>query len=149
MSLDLDIASVADDPARRELDDRLEGLWPEFMRHDPVSALYYTDCKDAFPEHALVAVDRATGEPVAHGFSVPFSFDGDLADGLPETGWDWAILRAAHDRLRGGTPTIVSALEIAIRPDLRGGGISARMLAAMRENVTRLGFTDLVAPTGA
>ena len=144
--MDLDIASVADDPARRDLGDRLEDLWPEFMRHDPTAALYYADHLDAFPEHTLIAVDRATGEPVAQALSVPISFDGDIAEGLPETGWNWAIRRAAFDRLRGTTPTVVSALEIAIRPDARGGGLSAVMLSAMRANAIALGFGDLIAP---
>jgi hypothetical protein len=33
-----------------------------------------------------------------------------------------------------------------IRPDLRGGGLSGRMLTAMRDNAAELGFSDLVAP---
>jgi hypothetical protein len=41
---------------------------------------------------------------------------------------------------------MVSALEITVPTDLQGTGLSGRMLAAMRDNVKRLGFKDLVAP---
>jgi hypothetical protein len=40
---------------------------------------------------------------------------------------------------------VVSALEITVLTDLQGTGLSAKMLAAMRDNVKRLWFKDLVA----
>lgn len=141
--MDLDIAPVGD---RWKLFDELEGLWPEFMRYDPTATFYYRHYEELWPEFVLLAVDKASGRPVAKAHSVPISFDGDIADGLPESGWDWVIRTAVHDRLTGASPTIVSALEIAIRHDQRGSGISGMMLAAMRDNAARLGFTDLVAP---
>ena len=141
--MELDIAPVGD---RWKLFDELENLWPEFMTKDPTGSLYYRYYEQFWPEFVLLAVDRETGQPVAKAHSVPIAFSGDIAGGLPETGWEWAIRTAVHDRLAGTTPTIVSALEIAIRHDLRGSGISGRMLAAMRDNAARLGFTDLVAP---
>ena len=144
--MDLDIASMADRPDRAELWPKLLGFWPRFMTEDPIGDFYYGYEATAYPEYALLAVDADTGEPVAKALSVPLAFDGVIADGLPEGGWDWAIRTSAHDRLRGRTPTIVSALEIMIRPDLRGGGLSGRMLRAMRDNVAKLGFTDLIAP---
>jgi hypothetical protein len=143
--MDLDIASLAQDPDRAGLYSRLDGFWPRFMTQDTTGELYYGHL-DAHPEHVLLALDRATGEPVAKALSVPLSWDGDIAAGLPEGGWDWAIRTAADDRLRGTKPVIASALEILIRPDLRGGGLSGRMLAAMRDNAAALGFADLVAP---
>jgi GNAT superfamily N-acetyltransferase len=144
--MDLDITTMAERPDRRQLYDQLDGLWPTFMSQDPTSGFYWGYHFETFPEHVLLAVDRATGEPVAKALTVPLSWDGDISDGLPEGGWDWAIRQCAHDRLRGAKPVIASALEIMIRPDVRGGGLSARMLAAMRDNVEKLGFTDLVAP---
>ena len=55
-------------------------------------------------------------------------------------------LTAWLDEVAGRAPTHVSALEVAIRPDLRGTGLASVMLEAKRANVARLGFTDLVAP---
>jgi hypothetical protein len=144
--MDLDIASIAARPDRAELWPQLQGFWPRFMTQDPSGDFFYGYEATAYPEYALLAVDTETGVPVAKALSVPLSHDGEIADGLPEGGWGWVVRQSAHDRLRGRTPTIVSALEIMIRPDLRGGGLSARMLAAMRDNAAELGFTDLIAP---
>ncbi|WP_033341336.1 hypothetical protein [Catenuloplanes japonicus] len=144
--VDLDIASVAEDPGRRGLYGRLDGIWPKFMMQDPTSGLYFGDHLDAFPDHVLVAVDRATGEPVARGLSVPLAFDGDIAAGLPEDGWDWAIRSGVRRRLSGAAGTVVSALEILVRPDLRGAGLSGIMLAEMRARTAAQGFGDLIAP---
>ena len=144
--MELDIASVADRPELRDVYPQLEGFWPEFMTNDPTSSFYYAFELDSYPEYVLVAVDRATGAPVAKALTVPVSWPGDIADGLPEGGWDWAVRSSAYDARRLAEPVIVSALEILVRPDVRGGGLSARMLAAMRDNVAKLGFTDLVAP---
>ena len=144
--MDLDISTMARRPDRGELWKTLEGFWPAFMTEDPTSGFYYAYLDQHFPEHCLLAVDSATGETVAKAHSVPLVHDAPIAGGLPEGGWDWAVRRSVHDRLRGGTPTIASALEILVRPDLRGTGLSAVMLRAMRDNVARLGFRDLIAP---
>ena len=78
---------------------------------------------------------------------MPFAWDGDPALGeLPVDGWDGVIWRSARDRQIGQKPNLVSALEITVPADLQGTGLSGKMLAAMRDNVERLGFEDLVAP---
>jgi hypothetical protein len=141
--MDLEIGPVGN---RMRLYEELDGGWPEFMTKDPTGSLYYRWFDQFWPEFSLLAVDRETGRAVAKAHSVPFFHDGDIADGLPEGGWDWVIRTALHDRLGGIEPNMVSALEINIRSDLRGSGLSGLMLTAMRDNVARHGFTDLVAP---
>lgn len=141
--MDLDIAPIGD---RTELYRELDGGWPEFMSKDPTSGFFYRYTDRFWPEFSLLAVDRETGRAVAKAHSVPLSFEGDIAGGLPEGGWDWAIRTAMHDHLNDIEPTMVSALEINIRSDLRGSGLSGIMLTAMRDNAARHGFTDLVAP---
>jgi hypothetical protein len=141
--MDLDIAPIGD---RAELYQELDGGWPVFMTKDPTGGLYYRHLDRLWPEFSLLAVDRETGRAVAKAHSVPLAFDGDITAGLPEAGWDWVIRTAIHDHLSGAKPTMVSALEINIRSDLRGSGLSGRMLTAMRDNAARHGFTDLVAP---
>jgi hypothetical protein len=121
--------------------------WPRFMQQDPIGALYYADPVGMYPEFVLVAVDR--DEPdrlVAKAYSVPFSWDEDPTVSLPEDGWDGVILAASLDRMAGRRGNIVSALEISIRDDLRGTGLSAVMLGAMRANAAEMGFASLVAP---
>jgi hypothetical protein len=141
--MDLDIAPVGD---RLELYAELDGGWPEFMTKDPAGAFYYRYSDRFWPEFALLAVDRDTGRAVSRAHSVPLAYDGDITEGLPEGGWDWMCRTALHDRLGGVEPTMVSALKINIRSDLRGSGLSGLMLTAMRDNAARHGFIDLVAP---
>jgi GNAT superfamily N-acetyltransferase len=125
-------------------------VWPMFMRQDPIGSLYYADPVGMYPEYVIVAVDRdEPGRLVAKGFCVPFSWDEDPSETLPEDGWDGVIIQATLDRLAGRRGNIVSALEISVRPDLRGAGVSAVMLEAMRANARSLGFSSLVAPVRA
>lgn len=70
----------------------IQSAAPEFMRHDPVAALYYGDGQlDRYCEFGLVAVEPAEPDrPVARAFSVPFAFrDGTRGrEELPDGGWD-------------------------------------------------------------
>lgn len=121
--------------------------WPRFMHQDPVGSLYYADPVGMYPEFVLVAIDLDhPGQLVAKAYSVPFTWDEDPAVSLPGDGWDGVILSAALDRLAGRRGNLISALEISIRKDLRGSGLSRVMLGAMRENAAALGFSSLVAP---
>jgi GNAT superfamily N-acetyltransferase len=144
--MDLDIVRMADRPDLWPVWDELSGGWPTFMIKDATAPLYYRYVQDTYPEHCLLAVETPTGRPVAIAHSVPLSYAEPIADGLPEGGWEWAIRQSAHDRLTHAEPVICSALEIMVRPEERGGGLSARMVAAMRDNVAGLGFRDLIAP---
>lgn len=144
--MDMMLATVAQRP---ELAPLLRGFnaWPRFMMQDPTSALYYADPAATYPEFVLVAIDRDHPDRlVAKGYSVPLHWADDPTKSLPEGGWDGVIRQATLDRLAGHPANLVSALEISIRPDLRGTGLSAIMLAAMRDNAAKLGFTSLVAP---
>lgn len=120
----------------------METTWPEFMRHDPIGALYYGNCTTLFAEYVIVGRD-ADGAVVAVAHSVPFVQEGD---DLPPHGWGAAIRSGLFAALRDERPNAVSAVEIAVRPDLQGTGLSGRMLVAMRDNAARHGFADLVAP---
>jgi GNAT superfamily N-acetyltransferase len=116
--------------------------WPEFMRHDPVGGLYYGNLETRFAEFVLIAQDE-TDEVVACAYAIPFVL-GD--EPLPDNGWDFVIRNGLFVSLRGQEPDAVSAVEIAVRPDRQGTGLSGRMLTAMRDNVARRGFARLVAP---
>ena len=144
--MDVLTATVAERPDLAPLLDDFNA-WPTFMRQDPVGSLYYDDPVAAYPEFVLVAVDRDHPDRlVAKGYSVPFTWNEDPAESLPEDGWDGVIVYAALDRFAGRRGNLVSALEISIRPDLQGKGLSEVMLAAMLDNAAGLGFPGLVAP---
>src|SRR5271169_6127357 len=131
-------------------DSEIQSAVPEFIRHDPVAALYYGDGHhDHYRKFGLVAVDPAQPDrPVARAFSVPFAFrDGTGGrEELPDGGWDAVIRWAEEDRRAGRPATAVSALEIMVAPRLQRRGISQLMLTALRDNAHRLGFADLYAP---
>jgi hypothetical protein len=56
------------------------------------------------------------------------------------------IRRAVRTLASGDKPDTISAIEISIKPGLQGSGLSKQMVAAMRANAGRLGFTELLAP---
>jgi hypothetical protein len=91
----------------------IQSAVPEFMRHDPAGALYYSDrILDGYREYGLVAVHPTEPDrPIARAFSVPFAFcDGTVGrDELPDGGWDEVIRWAHQDRAAGQRPTAVSA----------------------------------------
>jgi GNAT superfamily N-acetyltransferase len=139
--VDLEIVTLAERPALMDVFWDMETSWPEFMKHDPIGNGYYASLGE-FAEFVLVCLD-ADGEMVAKAHSVPFRLDGDE---LPDAGWDAAIRSGLLTRLWREEPNAVSAVEIAIRPDLQGTGLSGRIVAALRDNAGRLGFPELLAP---
>jgi GNAT superfamily N-acetyltransferase len=146
------VATFAERPdlLAKVFEPEIQSAVPEFMRHDPTAVLYYGDGHlDRYLDYGLVAVDPAEPDrPVARAFSVPFAFP-DPARGretLPDGGWDQVILWAHRDQLAGVRATAVSALEIMVAPRLQARGISRVMLAALRDNARRLGFSDLYGP---
>lgn len=122
----------------------MASAWPEFMMKDPIADLFYAVAATTYPEYVLVADDDAEpGRLAARGCTMPFT----LKDGeLPDDGWDGVIRRGWLTRERGEHPDRISALEITVRSDLLGKGVSPLMVAAMRDNAARLGFGELVAP---
>lgn len=130
-------------------DEALSAAWPTFMTKDPLSNLYYPDPRfDRYLDHALIAFDPDESErPLARALSAPFCLGEAFGrPALPLGGWDRLLLWADQDQLLGRTPNVVSAVEIAIRPDAHGRGLSAKLVAAMADNARRLGFRELYAP---
>ena len=138
----LKIAVLAERPDLVEAMWGMPNSWPEFMRHDPIGGLFYGNVVSRFAEFVLVALDD-TGDVVACAYSVPFVLEGGA---LPDNGWDFVIRNGLLASLRGQQPDAISAVEIAVRPDRQGAGVSHEMLTALRDNAARRGFAELVAP---
>ncbi|MFB7185764.1 N-acetyltransferase [Streptomyces sp. NPDC056230] len=143
--MDLTITTLAARPELAGAAGRMPDSWPGFVLEDLVGWANYPRIAVDFPEYVLVATDE-DGAVVARAYSVPFALHAPGREGLPEGGWDQVLLWAFSDLRHGRTPDTVSAIEIAVADGRQGEGISARMVAAMRENAGRLGFADLVAP---
>jgi hypothetical protein len=119
--------------------------WPEFMGHDPVAAALLLRVIETFPHlNVLATVD---GAQIARGMAAPFALHTERRKGeLPAAGWDQVLIWAFRDLGDGTEPDTVSALEITVAPSHLAGGLSARMLAAMKDAAAAAGFAELVAP---
>ena len=138
----LEISLLADRPDLVEAMWNMPDSWPAFMRQDPIADLFYGNVEARFADSVLLAQDD-TGEVVACAYSIPFVLEGGV---LPDNGWDFVIRNGLLASLRGQQPDAISAVEIAVRPDRQGAGLSSEMLLAMRDNAARRGFAELVAP---
>ncbi|MEM8902168.1 MAG: GNAT family N-acetyltransferase [Actinomycetota bacterium] len=144
MSGDLTIHSLADRPDLAEHMWELGRLWPDFVFGDPTADLFYGRCTTTFAELSFVVEDPAEpGVVQARAHAVPFAMRGDE---LPDGGWDAVVRWGIEDAIDGRSTDEVSALEITIRPDHRGTGLAARLIATLREAAAERGATRLVAP---
>jgi GNAT superfamily N-acetyltransferase len=143
----LEIFTLRERPDLRPLifASELDSVWPEFMRHDPVAQLYFAPLiLDHYLDYAFAGV--AGGKVVARAFSVPFAFHIDGRAELPDGGWDEVIRWAHDDRMTGRAPNVLSALEISLLPEARGGGNSRALLDAMKACAKANGFAEMFAP---
>ncbi|UOZ07890.1 Long-chain-fatty-acid--CoA ligase [Amycolatopsis sp. WQ 127309] len=91
----------------------------------------------------LIALDD-DGVPIARALSVPLAFPADDRTELPDHGWDQAIEWAAQDVMDGRAPNALCALEVVIAPHLRGSGLSAPMLKALKARAAETGLRKLI-----
>ncbi len=123
----------------------LDGVWPEFMRHDATAKLYFGG--SVFFDYLDYAFGGLVdGDVVGRAFGVPFAFNIEGRTELPDGGWDQVIRWAHEDRLIGRTPTTMSVLEIALVPKARGIGNALAMLDALKACAKKLGFAEVFAP---
>ncbi|TVP71037.1 MAG: GNAT family N-acetyltransferase, partial [Nitriliruptor sp.] len=140
----MEIVSLAERPELESSADVLTDLWPPFMLHDPMAALYFARRRD-HAEHAFVALEG--GQVVGRAYSVPFAMGWLLRrHGLPPDGWDGVVQWAWLDHLAGRSPTHVSALEIMVAPSHRGTGLALRLVETMKDAARGIGARELVAP---
>jgi GNAT superfamily N-acetyltransferase len=113
------------------LEQRLVGIWPEFLLHDAVSNLYWDRLYVDYADFQFVLLDG--DEVVGEGNSLPVA--------AQPAQWRDAFLAAFE---RGGEPDRLCALAIIVAPTSRGRGLSSVMLEHMRGLAAPFG--KLVAP---
>ena len=74
---------------------------------------------------------------------MPLAWDG-TDDGLPE-GWREQILRSVADLDGGHADDTLGAMQIAMRGDVRGAGLSGTMVGAMRAAARAAGYRAVIA----
>ncbi|NJL93859.1 MAG: GNAT family N-acetyltransferase [Anaerolineae bacterium] len=114
------------------------------MSEDPIAEAHWDQMLTYFPQHQVVLVnedDRALGR----GYSLPTAWSGIPAE-LPDRGWDAALETGVANYLAGHPNNVVSAIEITLRPELRGQGLSRVILSAMKTAARAAGYQQLIAP---
>lgn len=134
-----------DRPDYRDLiGDVVHDVWPEFMLHDPVSDEHWDGLFAEFVEYQFALLNQ-DGVIAAFANSAPLHWT-DPVEGLPDDGWDWAMIRSAADHKEGRMPTVLCGLQIAVTPAHQGGGVSRIMLNHMVDLARAHGLRHVVIP---
>lgn len=137
------IVSLSERPDLVDPSDRFNGAaWPAYMLESPVANGLFGRCFTDWPQHQFVLLD-ADGEIVATNNAMPLDWDGSDA-GLP-TGWEDQVIRSAADHDAGRPLNTLGAMQIVVRPGLRGGGFSGTMVGAMRAAARAAGYGAVIA----
>ena len=130
---------------RPDLEERVHRLagegWPPFLLHGDVT--HWDKLFDDFAGYQILFRDPA-GEVISLGHTIPFVWDGTIAD-LPNRMAD-LMDSAVEDHRNRRTPNALSALAAIVSPDHQRQGLSAEILRAMRSLVRANGLDSLVAP---
>ena len=116
-------------------------VWPEYNLHGDVSGEYFGALFPRFAHLQVLVWDADAERIVARGRTIPFTWDGTLAD-LP-AGIDALGLRAVEEPR---PPTALSALAAEVVTDEQGRGVSSLVVRAMADAARIAGFASLVAP---
>jgi hypothetical protein len=116
-------------------------VWPEYNGHGDVSGQYFGALVPRYAHLQILVWDADTERTVARGRTIPFTWDGTLAD-LP-AGIDALGLRALEEP---GPPTALSALAAEVATDQQGRGMSSLVIGAMADVARNAGLAALVAP---
>ncbi|MGZ4257150.1 MAG: GNAT family N-acetyltransferase [Gaiellaceae bacterium] len=120
-----------------------QGVWPEFMCHDPVLGRLFDRLIGEDAEYQFFAWDDERAEVVGAGNAVPACWDGDEAR-LLDRGVDAAI--EARFTEGAPAPNVLCAVQIVIAPECRAQGLSSRMIRRMAEIGRDHGLDTLIAP---
>ena len=147
--MDTDRFQVITPSIRADYRDLVRGLtkaaWPEFMLHDQVANELWHELLDRFPEYQLALYDTKNKRAAAMGNSFPLRWE-DSLENLPEDGWDWAFTQAVKDHQQGLSPNFHCAIQVVIRPDYRGHGLSTPIIEAVRSVTSAKSLQALIIP---
>jgi hypothetical protein len=118
--------------------------WPEFMLHDAVVNELWGCIYELVPEYQFALLDP-DGRVAALGNCIPVRWNGDPA-ALPDRGLEAMLEEGVECARAGRAGTAVSALQVVVRHDHLGHGLSATCVRTMASIAADHGFADLVAP---
>ena len=136
-------------PAHSDYRNLLRGLtkevWPEFMLHDAVANEHWHELLDRFADYQVALYDAEKDRVAGMGSSFPLRWD-DKLENLPEEGWDWAFQEAIRNHKEGKTPNFHCAIQIVLRREYQGQGLSQPMVQAVRSVTEAKGLPALIIP---
>lgn len=136
-------------PAHSDYRNLLRGLtkevWPEFMLHDAVANEHWHELLDRFADYQVALYDAEKDRVAGMGSSFPLRWD-DKLENLPEEGWDWAFQEAVRNHKEGKTPNFHCAIQIVLRREYQGQGLSQPMVQAVRSVTEAKGLPALIIP---
>jgi GNAT superfamily N-acetyltransferase len=110
--------------------------WPEFLLHDRTVNVNWDRRYAEFADFQFYLVEDDT--VLAEGNTIPVAWDGSL----DHAGIDWAFVEGS----RAGRPTTLCAVQVMIRREAHGRGLSAGMLERMTQLAAQHGLDCLIAP---
>jgi hypothetical protein len=119
----------------------LSEVWPEYNNHGNHTGTYFGALIPDYARLQVVIYEPSADEVLARGRSIPFRWDGTLAD-LPE-GIDAVGLRALEGE---AGPNTLSALAAEVADNIRGQGVSHLVIEALAGVARKNGLGSLVAP---
>ncbi len=135
--------TLAEDPGLRgPMGDHNAAVWPDFMLESPVADGLWGTLFSDFAAYQLCLLGP-DGTIRAALNSAPLAWDG-TDDDLPD-GWEDQFRRSHAGLADPAAFDTLGALQIVVRPDLRGGGLSGLMVGAMRSIATLRGYRALIA----
>jgi GNAT superfamily N-acetyltransferase len=120
-------------------------IWPAFMLHDQVANNLWHELLDRFAEYQFALYDTRNRRVAGMGNSFPLRWEEPL-EHLPEDGWDWAFQEAVKNHKQGLAPNLHCAIQIILRRDYQGQGLSDSMVNAVRAVTSAQGLQALIIP---
>jgi hypothetical protein len=118
-------------------------VWPEFLLNCPNVDAYWMQMYETFGDYQLMIMD---GEEILAGInSVPIFYDKNLNE-LSDEGVEWGVAKSINDHEAGLEPNLLVGLQIMIRKEHQGKGLSSIVLNEMSNLAKSKGFRDLVIP---
>ena len=134
---------------REDYRDLVRGLtkaaWPEFMLHDSVATENWHKLLDRLAEYQIALYDIENKRVAAMGNSFSLRWEDPLQN-LPEGGWDWAFVEAVNQHKQGLSPNIQCVIQVVIRKEYQGLGLSPKPLQALYDIGKSKGFKHLIVP---
>lgn len=137
------LVSLRERPDLIDSSDRHNGEgWPPFMLESEIAGRLFGRCFTDWPELQFVLVNP-DDQIIATNNCMPLAWDGE-DDHLPD-GWDDQVMRSVRDHDEGRAVDTLGAMQIVVRGDAQGRGLSGTMVLAMRAAARERGYRALIA----